>query len=209
MIRVELTPPSLSCEHIEERIVCIRSHRERIFRTEEQIQGNTFIYHNYGQGGAGWTFLFGCVEKSLRQFEARLILEPRLKNRPICVIGAGCYGLLTAVLLARKGYEVHIVAREIEGVPSSKAAGFFFPRPRKSSTPEEAALFLSAGIESYKAYKQIAQGTHPFIKQGCHLLPAYYSLGIDPEFVPYIEHGLMDISHTVTIDFKNGKGSSS
>ena len=130
---------------------------------------------------------------------------PRLKNRPICVTGAGCYGLLTAVLLARKGYEVHIIAREIEGMPSSKAAGFFFPRPRKSSTPEEAALFLSAGIESYKAYKQIAQGTHPFIKQGCQLLPAYYSLGIDPGFAPYIEHSLMDIPHTVTIDFKNGK----
>ena len=112
---------------IEEPIVCIRSHRERIFRTEEQIQDNTFIYHNYGQGGAGWTFLFGCVEKSIAQFEARITVEPRLKNRPICVIGAGCYGLLTAVLLARKGYEVHIVAREIEGVPSSKAAGSFFP----------------------------------------------------------------------------------
>ena len=35
--------------------------------------------------------------------------------------------------------------------------------------------------------------------------PAYYSLGIDPGFAPYIERGLMNIPHTVTIDFKNGK----
>lgn len=202
---IELTPPLLSSEYIEERLVCIRSHRERIFYTAEQRDGERFIYHNYGQGGAGWTFLFGCVAQSLEQFEARIALEPRLKGRPVCVIGAGCYGLLTSVMLARKGYEVQIVAREVEGVPSSKAAGFFFPRPRKSSTPEEAALFLSVGIESYKAYKEIAEGKHPFIREGCRLLPAYYGLNIDPGFAPYIEQGLMDPPQIVTIDFKNGK----
>ena len=170
-----------------------------------ELQHNKLICHNYGQGGAGWTFLFGCVAESIRQFEQQLEQNTQFKNKPIAVIGAGCYGLLTAIMLARKGYTVKIIAAETDNLPSYKAAGFFFPRARKTSTPHERAIFESLGIESYSVYKQIIAGNHPFIKSGPKLVPAYYGLDIDPGFAPYITQGLIATPEPSTINFGNSK----
>ncbi len=163
------------------------------------------VCHNYGHGGAGWTFLFGCVNESIRQFEQQLEENPALKNKRIAIIGAGCYGLLTAITLARKEYSVRIVAQDTQNIPSHKAAGFFFPRPRKSSTLQESNIFKKLGMESYMVYQQIINGAHPFIKSGPKLLPGYFGLDIDPGFAPYITQGLVAPPEKVTIDFGNGK----
>lgn len=202
---IKLTPPLFSSENIKEKITCIRSHRERIFRVDIEMQDNKLICHNYGHGGAGWTFLFGSVHESIRQFEKYLLENPCLKNKDIAIIGAGCYGLLTAIILARKKYNVTIITKETEDIPSNKAAGFFFPRHRKCSNPEEIEIFKNTGIESYKTYKQILDGLHPFIKQGPKLLPAYFGPDIDPGFSPYTKSGLIDTPEQVIIDFGNNK----
>jgi Glycine/D-amino acid oxidases (deaminating) len=202
---IHLTPPQLSAIHIKEKIICIRAHRERIFKVSATVEQGKIICHNFGQGGAGWTFLFGCVSESIRQYEEILSHNPSFKNKPICVIGAGCYGLLTAIELARKGYTVRIVAKEIEHISSYKAAGFFFPRPRKKSTPEECVLFESYGMASYQTYLQIMSGMHPFIKAQPKLMPAYYSPTIDPGFAPYIAHNLIAPPQHVTINFGTDK----
>ena len=181
---INLTPPRFEPENIKEKIICIRAHRERIFNVSHEKLGDNHIFHNYGHGGAGWTFLFGCVPESIRQFEEKLSENSLLKNKPICVIGAGCYGLLTAIHLACTGYPVQIIARETEDIPSYKAAGFFFPRPRKMSTQEEIQIFTARGLESYKTYLDIINGLHPFIKTGPKLLPAYFGLDIDPGLWP-------------------------
>lgn len=197
-----LTPPLITSEHIKEKIICIRAHRERMFRVEPEIHNQKIIFHNYGQGGAGWTFLFGCVHESIRQLEEYIGTH---HNKSIAIIGAGCYGLLTAIILARKGYDVTIFAKETENLPSHKAAGFFFPRPRKVSTPQECALFEKYGMESYRTYKQIASGDHTFIGYGPKLLPAYFAPDIDPGFSPYIYEGLIDKPEPILIDFGTGK----
>lgn len=202
---IHLTPPHLSDAHIKKHVACIRAHRERLFNTSFEHKNSKFIFHNYGQGGAGWTFLFGCVQKSIQQFLAQRALNPLLKNEPICVVGAGCYGLLTAIFLADLGMHVRIVCSDLFPESSDKAAGFFFPRPRKSSTPQEAATFLACGTESYKEYTHIAQGTHPLFRKGAAILPAYFGLDIDPGFAPYIEQGLLKNPERVLIDFNNGK----
>ena len=201
---INLIPPLISPDHIKEKITCIRAHRERIFQVFTQNFENKWIFHNYGQGGAGWTFLFGCVNESIRQFESRLN-NLTLRNKAICVIGAGCYGLLTAVSLAHKGYDVRVVAKNLENISSYKAAGFFFPRPRKSSTPQEIAIFRSMGLESYISYQKIIDQAHPFINIGPKILPAYYGLDIDPGFSPCIADGLINCPEKVTIDFGNNK----
>ena len=200
-----LTPPQLGSEHIKEKITCIRAHRERIFQVYTQKTERKLICHNYGQGGAGWTFLFGCVNESIRQYQQHVQEDTSLAKQPICVIGAGCYGLLTAIILARAGYTVRIVAKDTHNLPSDKAAGFFFPRARKCSTPQERAIFQAYGMESYRTYLQIINGTHPFITAGPKLLPAYYGLDIDPGFAPYIADELVKHPEQVTIDFGNGK----
>lgn len=198
---VTLTAPKLEAENIKEKVACIRGHRERIFQTYAQQIDDKLVFHNYGQGGAGWTFLFGCVNESLRQFEERKISH----QQPIAIIGAGCYGFLTAIELARKGYDVKIYAKDTENIPSNKAAGFFFPRHRKCSTAEEKEIFKMRGIESYKTYKLILDGLHPFIKSGPKLLPAYFEPSIDPGFAPYIAESLVERPEEVTINFTNSK----
>ena len=198
-------PPSLSIDHIDEKISCIRAHRERIFYVGTQVSNGKLLCHNYGHGGAGWTFLFGCVHESIRQFENQLARNASLKNKPICVIGAGCYGLLTALMLAVRGYQVQIVAKETNNIPSKNAAGFFFPRPRKCSTEHEREIFRTLGLESYRTYVAISKGEHPFIKEGPKLLPAYYGLDIDPGFKPYIAQNLIEAPEEVTITFDDRK----
>lgn len=202
---ITLTPPKISLENIQEKIICIRGHRERIFRVESELSQDKCIFHNYGQGGAGWTFLFGCVHKSVQDFTKLLEQNTYLKNKPIAVIGAGCYGLLTAIILTRLGYSVRIYAKETERIASQNAAGFFFPRHRKCSNFLEIEQFRSIGMESYKTYQRIIHGEHEFIKQGPKLLPAYFGLDIAPGFEPYISAGLMGEPEEVKIDFGNSK----
>lgn len=202
---VFLTPPRISPAHVDQRITCIRAHRERIFQTSTQMLENKLICHNYGHGGAGWTFLFGCVNESIRQCEDQLLQNPHLQGKPIAVIGAGCYGLLTAALLKVKGYQVRIVAKETDNLTSDTAAGFFFPRTRKRATPEEQAIFEARGLESYEAYLEIITGKHPLIKKGPKLLPGYFDPDISPGLDRHIAHGLVSQPELVTIDFGNGK----
>ncbi len=137
----------------------------------------------------------------MRQFKAAGIS----RNQKIAVVGAGCYGLLTAIELARAGYTVRIIAKETEQISSDKAAGFFFPRWRKSSSAFDINEFTRLGLESYATYLAIAAGRHPFMSAGAQILPAYYNPEIDPGFGPYIKHGLMKAPQEVTIDFNNGK----
>lgn len=199
---IKLVPPKLEHFNIKEKIVCIRGHKERFFEISTQKIENKYVFHNYGQGGAGWTFLFACVNESVRQFES--VLGSSFKDE-IKVIGAGCYGILTAIILAQKGFEVSVIAKETENIPSYKAAGFFFPRSRKCSTLQEHQNFVKFGMESYKTYLDIISGIHPFIKQGPVILPAYYAPDIDPGFKEYIECGLVKKPEDVVIDFQNGK----
>ena len=200
-----LQPPELLDQNIKEKIVCIRSHRERIFKTSLEIILNQKVFHNYGHGGAGWTFLFGSVHESIRQFEEYNSINKLTEHSCLNVIGAGCYGLLTAILLTRKGYQVKIIAKDREEIASYKAAGFFFPRPRKNPTIEERERFLSFGLDSYKSYQQIITKTHPFLLTGARLLPCYFGLDIDPGFQPYIDKDYMLMPEKVCIDFQNGK----
>lgn len=200
---IKLKSPKLLEENILKKITCIRPHRERIFKVAQEKVNNKLIYHNYGQGGAGLTFLFGCVNESIRQFERQIQNQPVLKNEKICVIGAGCYGLLTAIMLSLRGFDVKIIAKETCKIASYNAAGFFFPRHRKSSTPQEIKIFRDFGIESYKIYMQIFNGQHEFIKNCVKLIPAYYAPEIDPGFKPFIDIGLIKQPQHVTITFNN------
>lgn len=204
---IHLTPPQLADGNIKEKITCIRAHRERIAYIGTEQQNNKLICHNYGHGGAGWTFLFGCVQESLAQFEQEITQNPERATQPICVVGAGCYGLLTAIMLKRAGHTVRIAAKQTTNLPSHKAAGFFFPRARKSSKPHERAQFATRGMNSFMVYQTIINGTHPFITRGAQMLPAYFGLDADiaPGLEKYAALGLMPAPEKVTITFGNGK----
>ncbi len=195
--RVYLTPPVINQFTVKERISCIRAHRERLFRIDYEQSSDKHLFHLYGHGGAGWTFLPGSINQSMRLFNQQAI-NPK---QPIAVIGAGCYGLMSAIELARAGHSVTIYAQETQNITSFNAAGFFFPRHRKSSTPAEIAQFTQTGLESYQEYVRIIKGEHQYLHTGIQLLPAYYAPDIDPGFGPYIAHGIMSAPEEVIIDF--------
>ena len=123
---------------------------------------------------------------------------------PIGVIGAGSTASYRD-FSARKGKAVTIIAKEIGNITSYNSAGFFFPRPRKCSTPGEKSVFTLRGTESLRTYQEIIRGEHPFIKSGVRAVPAYFGLDIDPGFGPYSKEGLMEQPEKVIIDFQNGK----
>lgn len=202
---VYITPPRISPLHIKEKISCIRSHRERIFQVATTVYRNKLICHNYGHGGAGWTFLFGAVHESIRQFHKACESATKYRKQAIAVIGAGCHGLLTAVLLARQGYQVRIIADQLDTLTSYKAAGFFFPKARTCSNDYERSLFKAFGFESYAFYQQVAAGQHPFLQAGAQFLPVYYGHDLDPGFTDYIQQKLMQPAKPVTVDFGNRK----
>ncbi|MCL5875941.1 MAG: FAD-binding oxidoreductase [Candidatus Dependentiae bacterium] len=204
--KISLTAPQFSERHIKEKIICVRAHRERAFCIEHQHYADKQIFHNYGQGGAGLTFLFGSVNQSLQQFTEFIEKNQHLKNEQITIVGAGAYGLLTALCLARAGYSVQILAQELEKTSSYNAAGFFFPRSRKTSTEQERAVFHTLGMESYKIYLQIINGRHPFINnKAASLMPVYFGLDIDPGYDLYVANGLVEQPEKVLIDFGSEK----
>ena len=86
------------------------------------------------------------VNEWIRQFEQLMTHNSHLKKADWSNWSGLAMAFLTATILVRKGYKVRIFQRG-ENIPSHKAAGFFFPRPRKSSTPQEAHLFESYGME--------------------------------------------------------------
>lgn len=198
---ITLTPPLISSEHIQKKIICIRGHRERIFNVAPEKQKHQMLFHNYGQGGAGLTFLFGCVEESLQQFYAYRAAQGIPKNTPIVVVGAGCYGLLTACTLAHQGYRVKIIAEKTEHLPSHNGAGFFFPRHRRSSTPQEIHDFQKFSIASFLGYSTVIQHNHPFIQRGPKIIPAYYDQAMNPGLEALIKRNLVPEPKKVTINF--------
>ncbi len=179
-----------------------------MFRIEHEFSSGKHVFHNYGHGGAGFTFLPAAINESFRQFDKAIENKLITFDMRATVIGAGCYGLLSAIMLSRRGFSVTIVAKETKEIPSYKAAGFFFPRARKRSTAEEQALFERYGLESYLEYASIIAGKHPFLTTGARIIPGYFGLDVNPGFEPYIVAGLMSGPRMVTVDFYNPKQAS-
>ena len=101
-----------------------------------EYKDNRIISHNYGHGGAGWILCFGSVNKSIRNFENQIVLKgikiSYVKEcETVTVIGMGCIGLTTAILLIQNGYkDIKLIADKFDNLVSHVAAGSFrFPVP--------------------------------------------------------------------------------
>lgn len=200
---ITLTPPKLNPENIDQTIVCIRPKRLGGARIEREHLDKKLIIHNYGHGGFGWTLLPGSVLKSLTLLQEAIALNPLLAEQKITVLGAGCMGLLTAIFLHERGYDVTVVAEHIEQLTSHKAAGSFSAIAIKASKDNQACMDQAA-VDSYIFYKELATALSPTFT-GVTQIPAYMVHDGNPTYhYPIIAAGVMPAWDEVTINFGNG-----
>lgn len=198
---IKLEPPQISSETISEQIVCVRPMREGKFNISlEQCNGKTIV-NCYGHGGAGWTTLFGSVNKAIGLFKTT---RPDL-DTPIRVIGSGCMGLTTAIELARLGYNVKgISTTERYDIPSWKAGGYC-ALVSNNIFPEEQENLNEISVETFLTYQKIEQGAHPYLTpDSVRYLPVYCSAEIKAGVDGLEARGMIPPREYVSLDFGNG-----
>lgn len=200
---INLTPPNLTPEKIDQSIVCIRPKRLGGARIEQEMYDNKLVIHNYGHGGFGWTLLPGSVLRSLKLLDHAIHLNPLLKQQKIIVLGAGCMGLLTAIFLHEQGWNVTVVAEQTENLTSHKAAGSLSAIAIKASKENQECMDQAA-VDSYIFYKELAAQSQPKFA-GVTPIPVYMIHDGNPRYhYPLIAAGVMPPWDEVTISFGNG-----
>jgi glycine/D-amino acid oxidase-like deaminating enzyme len=94
----------------------LRPYRASGFRVAREPLGEKALVHNYGHGGSGITFSWGC---------ARLATDLGLAGHSgsVAVIGAGVIGLTTARLVQEAGFPVTIYTAALPPDTTSWVAG--------------------------------------------------------------------------------------
>lgn len=198
---VRLVPPKITSRSIQSELVCTRPMRHGGFNISvETSKGNRTLVHCYGHGGSGWTTLFGSVKEAIRLFNAQQVS----KTTPIRVIGAGCMGLVSAIELARLGYQVNITAKDLYDIPSWKAAGYF-AFVSLDTAPDQQPLLNAIGMETFLTYREIDKGNHPYLKQQLvRYIPVYCSRTTSSGLEDLETKGLIPQREKVTLDFGEG-----
>jgi D-amino-acid oxidase len=203
---VKLVPPVLNESTVLKKVTCTRPKRAGRFNiSTDTFQGQTNvkeIVNCYGHGGAGWTTLFGSVGKAIRLFQSE---HPLSQQKPIRVIGSGCMGLTAAIELMQQGYQVSgISTKEIYDLCSWRAAGYFAFVSVQTS-PEEQENLNEIGVETFKTYRQIEQGSHPYISSDAvRYIPVYCGKDTESGVEALEARGLIPPHEEVTLDFGGG-----
>lgn len=197
-----LTPPIISSKTIDQKISCTRPMREGKFNISAEEKEGKVLVHCYGHGGSGCTTSWGSVFKAIELFEGQWGDQPK---PPIRVIGCGIIGLTAAIELTRKGYEVTgITASELYEIPSWKNAGYF-ALVSVDTDPLEQENLDKIGLCTFKEYKKISEGKHPYISSECaRLLPVYCSESTSSGVEDLEKKGFIPEREYVTLDFGNG-----
>lgn len=202
---IKLTPPNLSDDHIQSHITCVRPKRQGGARIESQYFTDKLVIHNYGHGGFGWSLLPGSV------LHAIALLDQALQNNPswagsknVTVLGAGCYGLLTAIFLHERGWNVTIIAEQTDELASHKAAGSLAVIAIKASKTNQ-PLMDQMAVDSYVFYKNAAARKDAMFA-GSTPIPVYKIHDGTPNYrYPLVAAGVMPEPEDVVINFGNEK----
>ncbi len=111
-----LAPVLARHERITRTVVGLRPFRPQGFRLEREDLAGKVVIHNYGHGGCGVTLSWGTAAAAAEM--ARAEGEPS-----VAVLGAGVMGITAALLLARAGHQVRVLAAELPPHTTSNIAG--------------------------------------------------------------------------------------
>lgn len=195
-----LTPPRLDGAYLGEPVLCHRPMHQICPQMSVWFRGDQLIGDNFGHGGSGWTLGPGTATVVIDRVEAAGLRD---KGTPIAIVGAGAIGLFTALELLERGYtDITLIAEKFDGLTSLNAGGLLAP-VSMHNVPEMQAQIDEIGVAAYRFYRQIANGSHPTIKQGARVLPTYFTSREDSGLEPYVGQ-VMKPAVDVTLDFQNG-----
>lgn len=188
----------ISKESVEKQYVCVRPVRENAFNISVDRKEGKTIVHCYGFGGAGWTCLFGAVEKAVAAFE---YTHPQ-KETLVRIVGSGCMGLACALELSLRGYSVAgITTKDLYDNPSWKAGGLFeLSGIRPSPAREQEAVELM--IRSFISYRDALKNIHSyFAADNIRYLPVYFLKDAGKGFIPLEQMGLIPQREEISLGF--------
>lgn len=154
--------------NIKELRMAFRPYNKKVVpKIYTNHQNSKIINHNYGHGAAGWTLSFGSVMKSIEIFEKDILSKGESlfyikENKEIAIIGIGCIGLITVLLLHKKGYKkLKVVTHKIDNLASHVAAGLFAFALSPSAIEEEIFNQINTMmLETYLTFVNISDGKH-------------------------------------------------
>jgi D-amino-acid oxidase len=146
-----LVPIRAQTDRIFDIAVCLRPFRAAGPRLDAERVGDTYVVHNYGHGGSGWSLSWGSSAVAVRKAMAT-------SPREIAVIGCGVLGLTAAILAQRAGAKVTIYARELlPQTPSARATGAWTPDSRialeQAAPPDFARLWEEMARTAFKMHR--------------------------------------------------------
>ena len=198
-----ITPPKLDTAYLGEHILCYRPLRKGKPNLSVETIGDTVVAHNYGHGGSGWTLGPGSAKYVIDLVEASPAGAKVKKDSPITIVGAGVIGLFTAYELVQRGYtNITVKAAAFKELTSHNAGGLLAP-VSMDNDPEFQKIIDKIGIDAYKFYAEIANGTQPDFKTGAKVIPAYFKDREHSGLEPYVGN-VMQPAKDVVLDFCNG-----
>lgn len=146
-----LVPIRAETDRIFDLAVCLRPFRAAGPRLDVERVADTYVVHNYGHGGSGWSLSWGSSTVAVREAMA-------MNPREVAVIGCGALGLTSAILAQRAGAKVTIYARELlPQTPSARATGAWTPDSRialaESAPPDFATLWEEMARTAFKMHR--------------------------------------------------------
>jgi hypothetical protein len=199
----QITPPRLSEPYLGKKILCYRPMRHGAPNMSVDGSGSQILIHNYGHGGSGWTLAPGAAGYVIDLLEAQSKRHALAKSEPIAIVGAGVIGLFTAYELVRRGYQrITVVADQFDGLTSDNAGGLLAP-VSMDNTPAMQAVINKIGIDAYRFYRSVAEGSQKDFKKGALVVPAYFQSRADSGLEPYVGV-VMQPAKDVILNFGNG-----
>ena len=146
-----LAPVRARADRLFDITVCLRPFRAAGPRLDTEEIGKTFVVHNYGHGGSGWSLSWGSGTIAVRKAMSK-------NPKAIAVIGCGALGLTAARLAQDAGARVTIYTRELPPQTRSyRATGTFTPDSRIALTSAAGPAFGDLWEEmariSFKTYR--------------------------------------------------------
>ena len=198
-----ITPPRLDEARLGKRVLCYRPLRRGSPNLSVETTGTTVIAHNYGHGGSGWTLAPGSAKYVIDLVEESPQGASLAKDAPITVVGAGVIGLFTAYDLVQRGYtNITLVAASFDDLTSHNAGGLLAP-VSMDNDPELQKVIDKIGIDAYRFYAEVANGTQKDFAKGAVIIPAYFEDREHSGLEPYVGQ-VMQPAKDVVLDFGNG-----
>jgi len=146
-----LAPVRARADRLFDITVCLRPFRAAGPRLDTEEIGKTFVVHNYGHGGSGWSLSWGSGTVAVRKAMSK-------SPKEIAVVGCGALGLTAARVAQDAGLRTTIYARELTPQTRSwRATGTFTPDSRIALTSAAAPGFGDLWEEmarlSFKTYR--------------------------------------------------------